>query len=158
RVDGDANHIQARRYAQGTGVHTAVGAMVLQGNDNHQINWGVGPAYGWDYSVGGYSLEGDSNTLQTDWSPGHGDVNGHALAWIRGNSNRLMLPGFGSGAFVRNAASYGLAAVSGRDNRLKYESLAGPYERPFTLTWNSWGVWKTEGANTVDPALRPETV
>ena len=152
-VDGAANHIQARRYDQGTGVHTAVGAMTLRGDDNQVINWGVGPAYGWDYGIGSLALYGNKNILQAEWATGHGEVNGHALAQIQGNFNRLYLPGFGSGYFSRNAGSYGVAAVTGQENRLKYRSRAGLYASPLNLAWNPWGLLRTEGSTVLDPAL-----
>ena len=52
------------------------------------------------FSVGYFNVKGDDNLFQADWATGHGDVNGHGLAVLRGRA-RTALPEFGSGASAR---------------------------------------------------------
>lgn len=135
---GNENKLQARRYSQGAGVHTAVGLFTITGSSNHTVNWGVGPAYGWDLGVGYFNVNGDDNLFQADWATGHGDVNGHGLAVVRGGRNRLALPGFGSGALRRGAPSYGLAWIDGQDNQLRFD-LPQSTRGAMSLAFNPWG-------------------
>lgn len=150
-VTGDGNKLKARRYDQGSGVHTAVGALTIKGDKNETVNWGVGPAYGWDFGMGALSLEGNDNSLYAEWGAGHGDINGHALASIIGDRNKLSLPEFGSGAFKRNTASYGLAAVAGKENSYRFSPLKEAATGFVLLAVNPWGV--LQGDLTLDPKL-----
>ncbi|MBI5242934.1 MAG: HEAT repeat domain-containing protein [Elusimicrobia bacterium] len=124
---GDRNRLQARRYVQGAGVHTAFGALQLVGNGNHLVSWGAGPALGWDYGVGLLAAEGDGNAFTAEWAAGRGDVNGHGLLLLQGARNRIALAEAGSGALKRGAPSFGIAVVSGKENRSSVSAAGDPW-------------------------------
>lgn len=144
-LSGDENRVVARRYAQGAGVHTAVGGFRLEGSRNHTLTWGVGPGMGWDYGAGFLDAQGDDNAFSSQWASGRGDVNGHGLVAVQGDRNVLALADLGSGALKRGAPSYGLAFVSGKDNRIRSGQGGDP-----------WGIVVSEGALSLDFSLEPE--
>ena len=121
------SRLQARRYAQGVGVHSAFGALLLDGNDNHLVTWGAGPALGWDYGVGLLAAQGDRNHFSSEWASARGDVNGEGLLFVRGSGNRLSLADAGSGPFKREAPSYGVVVLSGRENRVRDPAAGDPW-------------------------------
>lgn len=121
-VEGQSNRIQARRYAQGSGIHTAIGVFRLQGDRHEVLNWGVGPAYGWDYGIGTFISRGNDTVAQTEWGVGHGEVNGHSWVDVEGERNQLAWPGVGTGAINRLAPGWGIARISGSGTRV----MAGP--------------------------------
>ncbi|MBI5624675.1 MAG: HEAT repeat domain-containing protein [Elusimicrobia bacterium] len=151
-VRGDRNRLKARRYAQGSGIHAAVGVLSVAGSSNALVNWGVGPAFGWDYGAGFWELHGDDNTARADWGTGRGDANGHGLAAVTGDRNKLLLPEFGTGFHKRAAPGYGLASVEGKDNRLGLSAL--PAEtRAHGLALSPWGAVVSRSGLILDPKL-----
>ncbi|MCB4756771.1 MAG: HEAT repeat domain-containing protein [Elusimicrobia bacterium] len=118
RLDGDDSTLQARRYDQGTGVHSAIGFLHLKGHGNRVLNWGVGPAFGWDFSLGCAVIEGDENEVQVEWGSGTASISSLSFSLIRGNRDKLALPGYGTGHFFRNRPSYAIHVVQGEGNRL----------------------------------------
>ncbi|MBI5883720.1 MAG: HEAT repeat domain-containing protein [Elusimicrobia bacterium] len=150
---GNRNRLKARRYSQGSGIHTAVGILSVEGDANALVNWGVGPAFGWDYGVGYWLLAGDDNTSRADWGTGRGDVNGHGLAVIRGDRNKLLLPDFGTGFYKRAAPGYGLAAFSGKDNSLGLPALSSGPAAVKSLALGSWGTVVAPDGLILDPKL-----
>lgn len=151
-LTGDRNRLQARRYSQGAGVHAAAGFLDMAGHKNSLVNWGVGPAFGWDFGIGWLVSSGDENSFSTEWGSGRGDANGHGLASIKGNRNRLALADLGSGAFRRGRPSYGLVSVSGKENR--YKTPPGAQGRgEFSLSVNPWGRILAHGDLILDPQL-----
>ncbi len=151
-VKGNANKLIARRYSQGAGVHAALGFLQMDGNGNRLDNWGVGPAFGWDYGAGYALIRGDDNSARADWGTGRGDANGHGLAVVLGEGNKLSLPEFGSGAMRRFAPSYGIAAVRG-SARLRFATAAAPIPGPLRLSLGPWGVVHGDSALLLDPGL-----
>jgi HEAT repeat protein len=151
-VVGDEAKLKARRYDMGAGIHTAIGFLDVRGDRGSIVNWGVGPAYGWDYGVGVFRLRGAENSVYGEWGTGHGDINGRAIALIRGNRNRLSLPDFGSGAFRRNEPSYGLALVAGAGNGYRFEALAGATTGTVRLSVDPYGLLDA-GELRLDPKL-----
>jgi HEAT repeat protein len=149
---GDRNRLQARRYSQGAGIHTAIGILSVDGSSNSLVNWGVGPAFGWDYGVGYWLLNGNGNTARADWGTGRGDVNGHGLAVVRGNRNRLLLPEFGTGFYKRAAPGLGLASIEGKDNSLGLSALRSR-TRVQRLALGPWGMVESRSGLILDPDL-----
>ena len=150
-VAGDDNRLQARRYDQGSGIHTAAGVLRLDGLRDRTVNWGVGPAYGWDWGVGFFEAAGDDGLFAADWAAGHGDFNGRALALIRGDRNGLVLPDFGSGGWKRDAPSYGLALVIGADDRYRWTGGTVAFGGSLSLAVDPWG--RLDGPFLPDPDL-----
>jgi hypothetical protein len=152
-VLGNDNQLQARRYDQGAGIHTAVGSCLLKGRHNKTVNWGVGPAYGWDWGVGAFETDGDDNSFQADWGSGHAELNALSLSQIRGDGNRLRLPQWGSGALNQNRPSYAVALCLGRDNRSLLPSVPAATSGPFSLMANPWGAFQGSEGFSLDPHL-----
>ena len=156
-LKGDDNRLLARRYAQGAGVHFAAGALTVEGDGNRIAAWGVGPGVGWDFSVGLFELRGDRNAVQSEWNSGHAEINARVFASVAGDDNRLALAGFGSGAFKKGAASYSMAQIDGRRNRLRAPGLAAEVAGDFDLRQDPWGILRARGL-TLDPRLELEKV
>jgi HEAT repeat protein len=121
---GDGLDVQGRRYVQGAGVHTGVGAVRYEGASSTFRVWGVGPAFGWDYGVGVFHGLGDDNLLASEWAAARGDVNGVGLTRLEGRRWRLALSEPGSGAMRRNAPSWGVVAA---DDALVLPSPPDPW-------------------------------
>lgn len=108
---GDRLDVRGRRYVQGAGVHTGVGAVRYEGSGSTFRVWGVGPGFGWDYGVGLFHGSGNANLLASEWAAARGDINAVGLTRLTGKGWRLALPDAGSGAMRRNAPSWGLVAA-----------------------------------------------
>ncbi len=140
-LDGSSCTVKARRYDQGSGVHSAFGMFTLSGSDNRVINWGVGPAFGWDASVGWAFVLGDRNAVQTEWSAGSASLGAsRSFSVFSGNQNRIDLPGLAGGQFIRDLSDLSIAWIDGAGNRLKSGQVKGP--RVFTgpLYTSPWGL------------------
>ena len=139
-LEGSSSSLKARRYDQGSGVHCAVGGFFLTGDDDHVVNWGVGPAYGWDQSAGWAMIWGDRNRVQAEWSAGMAAVNGsRSFLSVRGDDNRMDLPGLGGSQMSRDFPDYSLAVIRGRDNRLRLPSLKTARLARGTVYATPWG-------------------
>lgn len=108
---GNRLDVRGRRYVQGAGVHTGVGAVRYEGSSSTFRVWGVGPGFGWDYGVGLFHGAGHGNLLASEWAAARGDINAVGLTRLEGKGWRLALPDAGSGAMRRNAPSWGLVAA-----------------------------------------------
>ena len=142
-MKGGGNSLQGRRYVQGTGVHTAVGLLSIQGDRNKVLTWGVGPGFGWDYGIGWLLSRGDGNAFSSEWASGRGDVNGHGFAVIQGDANRIALADMGSGAVKRGAPSYGVVSAQGNGNLLR------------TVNPDPWGAVRGSAPEALEPE-KPE--
>ncbi|MEW6040423.1 MAG: hypothetical protein AB1633_02770 [Elusimicrobiota bacterium] len=120
-VTGNVNKFQTRRYSQGAGVHSASGMMFLSGEKNQTVNWGVGPAYGWDLSHGIFISSGNDNIFQADWGSACGANGGRGLFYASGDNLKVALPRIGSGSYSRDIAGYGAAVLEGKNITLKME-------------------------------------
>lgn len=153
-ISGSNNKLQARRYSQGSGVHSALGYLSITGDRNQSINWGVGPAYGWDFGVGQLDVRGNENHLQADWGAGHGEIGGLSFSRIEGDRNRILLPEFGSGAMIRNGPSYGWASVNGSENQLRAPQLESSLFLPsFERMLSPWSFFSARGGLHLRPDL-----
>lgn len=152
-LNGDDNQLQSRRYGQGSGIHAGAGAFILNGSRNRTITWGVGPAFGWDYGIGFLDARGNDNVFHSQWANGSGQFNGHGLAAISGDRNRLTLAGSGAGSVFRGAAGYGLVSVVGQANRMRYPGLAKEISGAFDARSNPWGILRARGELWLDPKL-----
>ncbi len=150
-IKGDSNTLQARRYSQGAGVHTAAGFFNLRGDRNITVNWGVGPGFGWDRGIGLFLSSGDDNRYTAEWGSTRGDANGHGLARIRGDRNKIGLVQFGTGASVRSAPSYGIALVEGQGN-----TLLSPWKGDVrgSVSTDPWGVVHSAQKLGFDPGMK----
>ncbi len=156
RFKGDNSKIQARRYDQGTGVHYAFGHFQLAGNNNRVLNWGVGPAFGWDRSFGSAIFLGDENEIQVDWGAGAGAIGSWSASFIDGRKNRLQIPQWGEGGFYRNEFGRAIHIIKGEDNILKHPSSLQPTSQDIFLMGNSWGVVRAGGTQfQTDLSLEP---
>lgn len=143
---GRNSKIKARRYSQGSGVHQAFGIATLIGENNEFINWGVGPAYGWDSSIGIFIAEGDKNSFYADWGCCHGEINGRGIFYISGDSNTILLPELGTGSFLETTPSYAISIINGKNTILRSEPKRGftAIDRYFFSKLDPWGVLKVE--------------
>ncbi len=142
RFRGDHSTLQARRYDMGTGVHYAAGYFSLIGSDDRVLTWGVGPAYGWDHSVGASSIQGERNEIQGDWAMGVASIGSSALGYYNLRDSKLKLCQFGNGQFYWNEAAYTIQLLEGTGNRVacQGESAAGPGS--VIRMGNPWGVYR----------------
>ncbi len=118
RIRGDKNLVQGRRYDLGSGVHSAFGHFEALGDDNRILNWGVGPAYGWDHGVGSAIVSGDRVEAQAEWGTGTAEVGGRAFGYYEGKDGKLRLPWIAGGNFFRNESSYSLQVFAGGPHRV----------------------------------------
>ncbi len=143
---GNNNSIKARRYDQGSGIHTAFGHFILNGNNNHVVNWGVGPAFGWDMGIGWAHILGDNNKVQAEWGTGTASVNGsQSYSYYSGNDLVLDLPGLGGGQYMRDAVDYSVAVVRGKNIRMKHPHFLEPTLINQSLYNSPWGSVRLEG-------------
>ncbi len=152
RLKGNHGRIQARRYDQGSGVHSAFGHFQLLGNDNRLINWGVGPAYGWDRAFGTAIVSGDRNQIQVEWGAGTASIGSLSSSFLRGDDNLLLVPDFGSGQFRFNEPAYSIHAIEGQGNRMRYGALRAARPEALRILPNPWGVLRIKGVE-LDPGL-----
>lgn len=161
RLRGDHNLIQARRYDMGSGVHSAFGHFELLGDANRVLNWGVGPAYGWDRSIGSAFVVGDNNEVQVDWGAGVASIGSLSMGYYKTNRGRFKLCDFGRGQFFRNESSYSIQIVEGEENKAQClgEAPADPEVR--RIIRNPRGLVAARGLALVEdlklePALWPD--
>ncbi|OGR82964.1 MAG: hypothetical protein A2636_06395 [Elusimicrobia bacterium RIFCSPHIGHO2_01_FULL_64_10] len=140
-IEGSSNVLQARRYDQGSGIHSAAGAFFLHGDRNRAVNWGVGPAFGWDRGLGWAVVTGNENTLQADWGAGTASINrSRSFFVLSGDRNRMDLPGLGTAHFSRDSADYAVSVIRGEDNLLKSPQLPRNHNLSGTLARSPWCV------------------
>lgn len=151
-LKGNDSTIQARRYDQGTGVHSAFGHFSLEGNRNTVLNWGVGPAYGWDRAVGSALITGDANRFQADWGAAQGSVGGLSLSYWKGSKNILSMNQFGTGSFFRDDMGRSLHVIDGANNRLKYAVSSGT--GAYSVQLDPWA-WIQLNGGRLDSQIKP---
>jgi HEAT repeat protein len=150
---GNRSTLQARRYSLGSGVHSAFGHLEVDGNENRILNWGVGPAYGWDRGLGSFRLQGDKNEIQAEWGTGTAAIGSLSFSHISGNDNRLKLPDFGSGGFFTDEFAYSVHTIDGNNNY--FEAPVSQSEAAAYQMRNPWGVTQFNGAR-FEPHLNLE--
>ena len=159
RIDGSNNSLKARRYSQGSGVHNAAGAFFLNGNENRVVNWGVGPAFGWDRSIGWAFVLGDRNSAQTEWGAASAAMYGSkSIFYVKGATNTLELSGMGGGGTAREIADYALAWIEGDGTRVRspyFKMHSAANEDIFT---SPWGVIHLENVALSSETALPKTV
>ncbi|MBI3012645.1 MAG: HEAT repeat domain-containing protein, partial [Elusimicrobia bacterium] len=143
---GNSNTLKARRYDQGSGIHSAVGSFRLDGDKNHCINWGVGPAFGWDGGIGWSLLFGNGNTFQTDWGAGTASMNrSRSFSYFSGSNNRLDLSGLGSAQLSYDQPDYAVSIFKGKDNLFRLPSIKKPRDVSGSLYGTPWGTLSLQG-------------
>lgn len=150
RLRGDHNILQARRYDMGSGVHSAFGHFDVYGNANRILNWGVGPAYGWDHSVGSALFEGNDNEVQVEWGAGSASIGSLSFSYSRLNNAKIKAGDFGTTTFTNNEPSYAIHVIEGTENQLQ---AAGSAEAPSghrRYMRSPWGVLGLEGTRLVE--------
>ncbi len=157
RVRGNGNTLQARRYDLGSGVHSAFGHLDVLGNKNRVLNWGVGPAYGWDRSIGSALIFGNDNEMQTEWGSGTASIGSLSFSAIRGERNKLKLCDHGTNNFVRDEPAYSIQLIEGTDIQFQCEGapVSSPPSEEDANTWNRrlrspWGTYQFQGVTFVD--------
>jgi len=156
RLEGNQSEVQARRYDQGTGVHYAFGHFELKGNKNRILNWGVGPAFGWDRGLGSALFEGNENELQTEWGAGAAAIGSWSLSYIQGDKNLLQLPQWGEGGFFRNEFARSIHIIEGENNLMKSAVPLDSGDAVILRMGNPWGLCQTRGTDfRTDLNLKP---
>jgi hypothetical protein len=117
RSHGDNGLFQARRYDMGSGVHSAFGHFQVLGDNNRLLNWGVGPAYGWDRSIASAIVSGTNNEIQVDWGAGVANIGSLSYGYYKLNQSRIKMCALGDGQFFRNEPSYSLQTIDGKNNK-----------------------------------------
>ncbi len=145
---GNRSLLQARRYSLGSGVHSAFGHLEIDGNENRVLNWGVGPAYGWDRGLGSAHIRGDKNEIQVEWGSGSAAIGGLSFSKISGNQNRFKLPAYGSGGFFNEEAAYSFHDIDGSDNMME-EGIDFSTTTPLYKMSNPWGALRLRGVRLV---------
>lgn len=149
-LQGNSSRIKARRYDQGSGVHSAAGFFMLKGNDNKVVNWGVGPAYGWDASIGWAISYGDRNAFQTEWGAATASLGAsRSFSVFSGNDNQIDLPGLAGGQYIRDASDHAVSVLEGTGHKLKAAAVkSAPTVSGFLYT-SPWGVISVSSATLV---------
>lgn len=161
RLRGDQNTIQARRYDLGTGVHSAFGHLGVFGNKNRILNWGVGPAYGWDRSLGSAVIRGNENEIQVEWGAAVAAIGSYSFSSLVGNKNRLKLCEISRAAFFQDQFSYAMHFIEGTDNVA--QCIEGPSGvANFRRFKSPWGLVKAQGLTfeqdlKLTPPVWPDT-
>ncbi len=140
-LEGDSCTVKARRYDQGSGIHNAFGGFFAEGNSNHIINWGVGPAFGWDRGIGWSLIRGNLNRVQADWGASSASTNSsRSFFRISGKKNVLVLPGAGSAQITRDVPDYAVCFIDGEENSLNLPKIKSARKLNGTLFASMWGV------------------
>ena len=112
----------AYQYAQGSGVHIALGALVdMSGNDNY-VAKGVSQGCGHDLAFGGlFDISGDDSYVAFDLSQGAGNANGIGLLLDASGDDGYSVKREGNtqgyGNFRREYPSIGiLIDIKGKDS------------------------------------------
>lgn len=156
RLRGYGGTVQGRRYALGSGVHAAFGHFESLGNGARILNWGVGPAYGWDRGVGSAVIVGDNVEVQAEWGAGAANVGGRSFGYYHGNNGRLKLPGAAGGQFFRNESAYSVQIASGLATRVQgFGDIGAASGRAMP---NAWGVLHVTSASFVSDLRLPPPV
>ena len=146
KLRGNDSDLQARRYSQGSGVHSAAGAFFLEGNGNRVNNWGVGPAFGWDRSIGWAYIFGDRNTSRTEWGSASAAMNGsRSFLFAQGAGNVFELPGMGGGGIPREIPDYALSWIEGSENLLRSPYFKRERVDDQNIHTSPWGMVHLEG-------------
>ncbi|OVE77510.1 hypothetical protein BVX98_02485, partial [bacterium F11] len=155
RYRGHHSLLQARRYDLGSGVHSAFGHFQMFGDHNRILNWGVGPAYGWDNSLGSSLVDGSDNEFQASWGTGMASINSWSFSYWQGNRNKLLLPSFGEGRYYRRRLSYSVQILDGDDNLIQLGKKPLEPKKPIRIMATPWGTFSASDLK-FDPDLKLE--
>ncbi len=140
-IKGNNNIVKARRYDQGSGIHNALGFFNLIGSQSQIVNWGVGPAFGWDGGTGWAIIDGNENQVQAEWGACAASINNsRSFSVFMGDENKLDLPGLASAQISRDIPDYAVSWIEGKNNALKIPGLKTDKSASGTLYRSPWGI------------------